>query len=72
MKIELEFIIGDLVFFKLGGEEPAGIVTAILVRGQSAIEYEVTWMDKVKGWHSGTELSSKEDYESFKIINGID
>jgi hypothetical protein len=72
MKINIEHNIGDLVFFKLGGEEPAGIVTGVLVRGPEAVEYEVTWQDKIKGWHSAKELANKEEYESYKIINGID
>jgi len=72
MKIKLHFGIGEIVFFKLGGEEPAGIITGLLVRGENSVEYEVTWQDKIKGWHSAEELTDKETYKSYKILNGID
>ena len=62
--------IGDIVYSKIGGEEPMGMITAIMFRTPEALEYEVTWPSKTKHWCQQEELMNQEDYESFKVING--
>jgi len=73
MKITTKYDIGEIVYFKLSirEEDPRGIVTGFLVRGSREVEYEVTWADRDKTWHTGAELVTQEEYSNFKVINGL-
>ena len=71
IKLNPSFVIGEIVYSKLGGEEPMGIVTGMLFRIPEYIEYEITWSNKGKTWCQIEELIDEEEYESQRIIKGL-
>ena len=70
IKLLPDYEIGEIVFSKLGGEEPRGMITGIMFRNPENLEYEVTWPSKTKNWCQREELMTSEEYENFKVING--
>jgi hypothetical protein len=61
--IDLDYEIGDIVYFALGGEDSKGIVSGLIIKAGGLLEYEVVWSDRSRGWHTPTELQTEKPQE---------
>lgn len=65
LKVEVAFVLKDIVYHKMAKEKEAGMITAIIVKDEDTIFYWVTWPDMSEREHQACELTKtyeKNDY----------